>query len=182
MDQKRAFESGMLAARPQLHGYAMSLCRRPDQAEDLVQDTMLKALLNQTRFEMGTNMDAWLFTILRNTFHNTIRRRKWEAEDRDGILAARLKTDPAHHGRLEMRDFLRVFASLPDEQRSALSLVGALGHSYAEAAQMTGCAVGTIKSRVCRARTHLMNALDPEAAAAAQAVDTRATFPVPQRA
>ncbi|ABD56482.1 RNA polymerase sigma factor [Jannaschia sp. CCS1] len=145
---------------PSLRAFARSLTRNPSSADDLVQDTVVKAWSNIDKFQAGTNMRAWLFTILRNTFYSARRKQKREVADIDGELTAQLSEKPAHDGRLAMKDFATAFAELPDEQREALLLVGASGFAYEEAADMCGCAVGTIKSRVNRARTRLTEMLD----------------------
>ena len=113
-------------------------------------------------FKEGTNLKAWLFTILRNTYFSERRKRKREVEDADGSYAARLATHPAQHGHMEMQDFRAALVQLPDDQREALILVGAAGFSYEEAAEISGCAVGTIKSRVNRARNRLAGMLGLE--------------------
>lgn len=140
---------------PALRAFALSLARNGAQADDLVQDTVVRAWTNFDKFQAGTNLRAWLFTILRNIFYSGRRRASREVEDVDGVFAATLTELPAHDGRLEMAEFLKVFATLPDEQREALALVGAAGFSYEEAAETCGVAVGTIKSRANRARTRL---------------------------
>lgn len=144
---------------PSLRAFARSLTRNPSSADDLVQDTVVKAWSNIDKFQPGTNMRAWLFTILRNTFYSSRRKQKREVADVDGEMAAQLSVKPAHDGRLAMKDFSVAFAQLPDEQREALLLVGASGFSYEEAADMCGCAVGTIKSRANRARKRLTELL-----------------------
>ncbi|MFC3616017.1 RNA polymerase sigma factor [Lutimaribacter marinistellae] len=138
-----------------LRAFARSLTNNAATADDLVQDTVVKAWSNIDKFQAGTNMRAWLFTILRNTFYSLRRKRSREVADVDGIMAGRLSEKPAHDGRLVMADFRNAFAQLPDEQREALLLVGASGFSYEEAADMCGCAVGTIKSRANRGRKRL---------------------------
>lgn len=140
---------------PALRAFAISLTRNSATADDLVQDTVVKAWSNLDKFQPGTNLRAWLFTILRNTFYSLHRKRSREVEDPDGIMADGLSEKPHHDGRLAMADFEDAFAQLPAEQREALVLVGAEGFSYEEAAEMCGCAVGTIKSRTNRARTRL---------------------------
>lgn len=140
---------------PAMRAFAMSLTRNPATADDLVQDTVVKAWSNLDKFQRGTNLRAWLFTILRNTFYSLHRKRNREVEDPEGVMADGLSVKPRHDGRLAMADFKEAFAQLPAEQREALVLVGAEGFSYEEAAEMCGCAVGTIKSRTNRARTRL---------------------------
>jgi len=140
---------------PAMRAFAISLTRNSAAADDLVQDAVVKAWSNFDKFQQGTNLRAWLFTILRNTFYSNYRKRRREVEDPDGIMAGRLSEKPAHDGHLAMTDFKEAFAQLNDEQREVLILVGAEGFSYEDAAQMCGCAVGTIKSRTNRARKRL---------------------------
>ncbi len=150
----------LLAAVPSLRAFAISLCGQVDRADDLVQDTLMRALANIHRFQRGTNLNAWLFTILRNLFHSEFRKRKREVEDPDGNYAANLTSLPEQAAHLDFEDFRSALAQLPDDQREALLLVGASGFSYEEAAEICECAVGTIKSRVNRARTRLAEMLD----------------------
>ena len=133
----------------------MSLTRNSATADDMVQDTLVKAWTNIDKFEVGTNLRAWLFTILRNTYYSSRRKAKREVADVDGVFTESLSQKPDHDGRLQMADFRDAFAQLPDEQREALILVGASGFAYEEAATMCGVAVGTIKSRVNRGRAKL---------------------------
>jgi RNA polymerase sigma-70 factor (ECF subfamily) len=149
----------LLAAVPSLRAFAISLSGSVDRADDLVQDTLLRALANIHRFEPGTNLNAWLFTILRNLFHSEYRKRKREVEDADGSYAARLATAPEQNARLDFDDLRLALAKLSPDQREAVLLIGAEGFSYEEAAQICGTAVGTIKSRVNRARRRLAELL-----------------------
>ena len=154
----------VLEAVPSLRAFAISLCGNVDRADDLVQETLLRALANIHSFQPGTNMPAWLFTILRNLFRSEYRKRRREVEDPDGNYAETLKTHPEQTSHVEFKEFRTALAKLPEDQREALILVGASGFSYEEAAEICGCAVGTIKSRVNRARTrlaHLLNIDDP---------------------
>lgn len=144
---------------PALRAFALSLTRNSSAADDLVQDTILKAWANIDRFQAGTNLRAWLFTILRNTFYSARRKTRREVSDADGLHAARLATRPDHDGRLALADFRAAFEQLGDEQREALILVGASGFAYEEAAEMCGVAVGTIKSRANRGRRRLAELL-----------------------
>jgi len=150
----------LLAAVPSLRAFAISLSGQVDRADDLVQDTLLRALSNLDRFERGTNLNAWLFTILRNLFHSEYRKRRREVEDPDGSYAGRLKVQPEQGSHLDFEDFRAALAKLPPDQREALLLVGASGFAYEEAAGICGCAVGTIKSRVNRARFRLASLLN----------------------
>ncbi len=149
----------MLAAVPGLRAFAMSLCGKIDRADDLVQETLLRALGNINSFQPGTNMSAWLFTILRNLFRSEYRKRRREVEDGDGHFTASLKSQPDQPSHMEFEEFRTALAQLPPDQREALILVGASGFSYEEAAHICGSAVGTIKSRVNRARTRLAELL-----------------------
>src|SRR5919206_40573 len=159
-----AIRDALLAAVPSLRAFAISLCGQVDRADDLVQDTLLRALSHIDRFERGTNLNAWLFTILRNLFHSEYRKRRREVEDPDGSYASRLKVQPEQGSRLDFEDFRSALAKLPSDQREALVLVGASGFSYEEAAHICDCAVGTIKSRVNRARTRLAELMGIESA------------------
>lgn len=140
---------------PALRAFAISLSGDVSAADDLVQDTIVKAWTNIDKFTPGTNLRAWLFTILRNTFFSIKRKRKREVSDSDGIHAGKLCEKPAHDGRLDFSDFRRAFDQLSPEHREVLILAGASGFSYEEVAEMTGVAVGTVKSRVNRARARL---------------------------
>ena len=144
---------------PNLRAFAVSLCGNMERADDLVQETLLKACKNIHTFEEGTNLKAWLFTILRNAYFSEHRRLRREVEDADGIYAAQAAVHPNQPGHMDMQEFQAALARLPDDQKEALVLVGAAGFSYEEAAEISGCAVGTIKSRVNRARTKLAELL-----------------------
>src|SRR6476469_5605392 len=150
-----ALREQILAAVPSLRAFAISLSGNVDRADDLVQETLLRALANIHSFQPGTNMPAWLFTILRNLFRSEYRKRRREVEDADGRYAESLKSHPEQTGRVEFSEFRAALAKLPSDQREALILVGVSGFSYEDAANICGCAVGTIKSRVNRARTRL---------------------------
>ena len=153
------FKQALLAALPTLRAFAMSLSGRHDRADDLVQETVMKAWAKQEDFRLGTNMQAWLVTILRNHYYSQMRKRGREVQDTEGSYTARLSVAPSHDGVMDLADFRRALLDLPDEQREALLLVGASGFSYEEAAEICGCAIGTIKSRVSRARTRLQAVL-----------------------
>ncbi len=140
---------------PALRAFAISLTRNKSAADDLVQETILRAWSSFESFVPGTILRAWLFTILRNVFYSDLRKHRRDVQDSDGVYAARLSQKPDHDGHLAMRDFHRAFETLIDEQREVLILVGVLGFSYEEAAVTIGCALGTVKSRVNRARARL---------------------------
>jgi RNA polymerase sigma-70 factor (ECF subfamily) len=134
----------IVAAIPKLRALATSLTGHSDRADDLVQDTIVRAWGAIDRFERGTKLNAWLFTILRNLFHSEYRKRKREGEDADGSYAARLRTHPEQHSLLDFEDFRAALATLPLDQREALLMVGAHGMSYEEAAEVCDVAVGTV--------------------------------------
>ncbi|HRK64385.1 MAG TPA: sigma-70 family RNA polymerase sigma factor [Terricaulis sp.] len=156
------FKAELIELLPSLRAFARSLARNPAQADDLVQDTLVKALANVERFEPGTNLRAWLFTILRNHYYSQLRKSKREVEDVEGRYAARLSSRPEQDGSVDLDDFKVAFAQLAPDHREVLTLVGASGCSYEEAAQICECAVGTIKSRVNRARKKLTELLGLE--------------------
>src|SRR5262249_18933729 len=144
-----------LAAVPSLRAFAISLSGNADRADDLVQETLLRALANIDSFQPGSNLPAWLFTILRNLFRSDYRKRRREVEGAGGHYATPLTTQPSQSAHLEFEEFRTALDKLPQDQREALILVGASGFSYEDAAAICGCAVGTIKSRVNRARSKL---------------------------
>ncbi len=148
-------QTELLRTLPHLRAFAISLSGSTDRADDLVQETLTRALANIDRFQPGTCLQAWLFTILRNLFHTEFRRRRREVEDPDGIMAGQLAVLPNQPGCVEFEELRRALGKLPHDQREALLLVSAQGFSYEEAAQITGTQLGTIKSRVNRARTRL---------------------------
>jgi RNA polymerase sigma-70 factor, ECF subfamily len=152
----------MLAAIPNLRAFAISLTRDRDYADDLVQDTILRAWTKIAHFEPGTCLNAWLFTILRNSFRGQWRKARREVADPDGSYAGRLRTPPEQHGTCAVQDMLRALGKVPTDQREALLLIVAEGLSYEEAAQVCGVPVGTVKSRVNRARARLAQLLAVE--------------------
>jgi len=154
-----SLRDAMLKSTPHLRAFAISLTNNVDRADDLVQETLMRAIANIAKFQPGTNMQAWLFTILRNLFHSEYRKRRREVEDADGKYAATLAVQPEQGAHLDFEDLQRALARLPPDQREAVLLVGASGFSYEQAAEICGCAVGTIKSRVNRARNRLAELL-----------------------
>jgi RNA polymerase sigma-70 factor, ECF subfamily len=157
---------------PSLRAFARGLTGDVASADDLVQDTVLKAWSKFGQFREGTNLRAWLFTILRNTHLSTRRKRAREVADSEGTFAARLASKPDHDGRLALQELNAAMNLLPIEQREALILVGALGFSVEEAAQTCDCAPGTIKSRANRARRALAEMLHLEKGEHASASDS----------
>ena len=154
-----AFKAELARVIPHLRAFGRSLSGNRDLADDLVQETLMKAWAARKRFQAGTNMRAWTFIILRNLFLSQMRRARfrgeWDEHTADRLLAA-----PASQDRhIELADMQRALLHLPQPQREALILVGAGGFAYEEAAEICGCAVGTIKSRVARGRVALENLL-----------------------
>ncbi len=162
---------------PALRAFAWSLSHNASDADDLVQDTLIKAWTHKDKFEPGTNLRAWLFTILRNTHYTAAVRRRREVRDETGKYAATLSTGPTQDWSLAMRALQAALAQLPDEHREALILVGAAGLTYEEAAEVCGCALGTIKSRVNRARARLLKIMEAEDATETFAGDIPAAAP-----
>lgn len=154
------FKAELVKLIPQLRAFARSLCGNPTAADDLAQDAMIKAWSARNSFEMGTNMKAWAFMILRNQFYSD-KRRGWRQTELDQETAERTLLaidDPT--APLALDEVRLGLAMLPSEQREALILVGAGGFAYEEAAEICGCAVGTVKSRVSRARRALQAMLE----------------------
>ena len=151
--------AAMLAAVPNIRAFAMSLTGNADRANDLVQETLLKAWAHRDSFEPGTNMQAWLFTILRNQFRTEYRKRRREVEDVEGVHSQKLAAPEAQTGHIEFKELRNALDQLPPDQKEALILVGASGFSYEEAAKICDCAIGTMKSRVNRARNRIAQIL-----------------------
>ena len=140
------FKEQLAAVIPHLRAFGRSLSGSRDLADDLVQETLLKAWAARKRFQAGTNMRAWTFIILRNLFLSQMRRARFKGEW-DDITASKILAAPASQDRhIELGDMQRALMHLPQPQREALILVGAGGFAYEEAAEICGCAVGTIKS------------------------------------
>lgn len=158
--ERNEFKREMLGVVPHLRAFARGLCGRADVADDLVQETLLKAWAAQERFEPGTSMRAWTFVILRNVYLSELRRNRFRG-DFDENVAERILVAPAgQESPLHLADLNRALMTLPPERREALLLVGAGGFSYEEAAEICECAVGTIKSRVGRARAALAQMIE----------------------
>jgi len=182
MTSDSGFKNEMLTMVPVLRAYARALCQNAARADDLCQETLMRAWAHRESYTPHTNMRAWLFTIARNTFYSDIRRRVREVEDPDGLIAGNVAVHPNQHGELDLKDLQRGLARLPSEQREAIMLVGASGCSYEEAAAICTCAIGTIKSRVSRARRGLLAYLDgggAESARSGENTDFSATKPAP---
>jgi RNA polymerase sigma-70 factor (ECF subfamily) len=164
MTEPRTARDEMLAAIPRLRAFGISLCGDVDKADDLVQETLQRALANIGSFQPGTNMLAWLITILRNLFYANYRKLRREVEDADGRYAESLKSQPEQDSKLEFEELRDALSKLPYDQREALILIGGSGFSYEEVAKICGCAPGTIKSRVNRARSRLAKLMSIESA------------------
>jgi len=168
------WRDAVIALLPPLRAFAWSLSHNSADADDLVQDTLIKAWTHREKFEPGTNLRAWLFTILRNTYYTAVVKRRREVADEDGKHAARLTAPPSQDWSVAVTAMQAALQRLPPEHREALVLVGAAGLTYEEAAEICGCALGTIKSRVNRARARLLRIMEAEDAtdALAGVVDT----------
>ncbi len=157
-----AFKNELVRVLPHLRAFARGLCGRPDYADDLVQETAIKAWNARTRFEAGTNLRAWTFTILRNHYLSELRRNRHHADVDDEIHEKLLVMDADQEDTLHLADMQTALNKIPSERREAILLVGASGFTYEEAAEICGCAIGTVKSRVARARADLARLLDSD--------------------
>lgn len=157
-----AFSADLLTALPGLRAFALSLAINPAMADDLVQETLLRAWQNRHRFEPGSNLMAWLCTILRNHFYTECRKRKREVEDADGAMAAQVAAPASQEASSDLKRVWQHLGKLPPSQQEALILVAAQGMTYEAAAELIGCQVGTMKSRVSRARSSLVGFLGME--------------------
>lgn len=143
-----------------LKQFALRLTANEHRAEDLVQTTLLKAWAKRDSFQPDSNLRAWLFTILRNTFYSDLRKYRHEVEDADGLRAAALYQEPCQDHVLALKELVSAISGLPQKQRKPIIMMGAYGYSQLEAANACGCTVGTVKSRVSRARAALCAVLD----------------------
>src|SRR5215469_8495859 len=153
-EEEKDFRQGLVEMVPVLRAFARALCGKRDLADDLAQETLAKAWQARDKFQPGTNLKAWLFVILRNEFYSNHRRAKTAADYNAAYSRTGEGVEAEQHARLDLTDLMRAFSQLPAEQKEALILT-ASEFSYDEAAQICGCAVGTIKSRVSRARKQL---------------------------
>lgn len=154
------FKEQMIALIPSLRAFARGLCGNRDLADDLAQEAMARAWAARESFAMGTNFRAWMFMIVRNQFYTTIRKNSrmstWDPEAAERLLV----TPATQHVGIDLADVEKALGKLPAEQREMLLLVAAGGMSYEEAAEVTGCALGTVKSRIARGRTALARLID----------------------
>ena len=154
------FKDELLAEIRNLRAFAISLSGSVSLADDLVQEALLRAWSNSEKFQPGTSLRAWLFTILRNIYYSNYRKRSREVQDSDGFYARRLTVPGDQESHLDLEDFRQAMTKLPAEQREVLTLIGASGLSYEEAAVVCEVGIGTIKSRLSRARAKLVELLE----------------------
>lgn len=154
------FGARLTALIPNLRAFARTLCRGRDGAEDLAQEAMMSAWKSRASFQPGSNLKAWLFVIQRNAYYSAHRRKWREVEWDEDAMGKIMVSYAAQHASAELADVSRAMALLPADQREALILVGAGGFTYEEAATLRGCATGTMKSRVSRARTAVVAQMD----------------------
>lgn len=144
---------------PALRAFARTFCRSPDDADDLVQETLTKGIANIDKFEPGTRMKSWLFTIMRNTFYTRIKIAVREAPGLADCVSGRVTSEASQEWSAQAREVRAAIEQLPEHQREVLVLIGVLGMSYEETAEICGCAVGTVKSRLNRARAGILEFL-----------------------
>ena len=150
-----SFSSQIIKEMPYLRAFAISLSGSYSKADDLVQETLLKAWTHADSFQTGTNLRAWLMTILRNSYFGHLRKMRRETADPEGVLAGKILVDGGQESRVDMNDVHKAIYKLPVEQREVLLMIGIAEFSYEEAAEVCGVAVGTVKSRLHRARANL---------------------------
>jgi RNA polymerase sigma-70 factor (ECF subfamily) len=166
------FRQGLIEVIPALRAFARSLCGKRDVADDLVQETLMKAWQSRDRFQAGTNLKAWIFVILRNEFYSTLRRAKTVTKYVDTESLKPEGVEAGQDAQMNLTDLMRAFNELAPEQKEALILIVG-DFSYEEAASICGCAVGTIKSRVSRARKNLEQLVEGRAGKLPDRTDTR---------
>lgn len=160
---KGSVTADVVALIPALRAFAWSLCRNTAEADDLVQDTLLKALANLDKFQEGTRLRAWLFTIMRNTFYSRVRTAGRETTGIEDCVSGELSQPATQEWTIRGTEVMRAVADLPPHYRDTLILVVMMGESYEATAEICGCTVGTVKSRVNRARNMVMTALGESA-------------------
>ncbi|WP_335930831.1 sigma-70 family RNA polymerase sigma factor [Mesorhizobium sp. M8A.F.Ca.ET.182.01.1.1] len=152
-------ENSIVDLIPALRAFARTFCRVPDDADDLLQETLTKGLANTDKFEPGTRMKSWLFTIMRNTYYTRIKAAVREAPGLLDCASLRPISEATQEWSVQSREVHRAIQQLPEHQREILMLIGVLGFSYEEAADICGCAIGTVKSRLNRARAGVLESL-----------------------
>lgn len=159
------FKEQLVAIIPALRAFARGLCGNRELADDMAQDAMMRAWAARASYTPGTNFRAWIFMILRNNYYTTLRKNSrmvsWDPEVAERVLVA----PPTQHAGIDVADVAAALQKLPSEQREVLMLIGANGLSYEEAAEIMGCAIGTIKSRLARGRVALSNLVNGPSAA-----------------
>jgi RNA polymerase sigma-70 factor (ECF subfamily) len=169
-----AAQRDMVELIPALRAFARSLCRNTEDADDLVQETLTKAIANVDKFEAGTRLKSWLFTIMRNTFYSRIKVAARESPGALGCVSEQPSAAESQEWTQRSREVARAIDLLPEEQRQVIVLVCMIGISYDEAAEICGCQIGTIKSRINRARTNLADILGDRSSA--EAADANAVI------
>jgi RNA polymerase sigma-70 factor, ECF subfamily len=160
MDVDKLFRDQLVALLPSLRAFSRGLCGNRDMADDLAQDTMMRAWAARESYTQGSNFRAWMFMIMRNQFYTTIRKNSRMTSLDPEVAERLLVVAPAQQNGINLGDIAKALQRLPAEQREVLLLIGASGLSYEEAAEVTGCAMGTIKSRLARGRTALAAMID----------------------
>ncbi|WP_245265138.1 MULTISPECIES: sigma-70 family RNA polymerase sigma factor [Mesorhizobium] len=145
---------------PALRAFARTFCRVPDDADDLVQETLTKGLANLDKFEPGTRLKSWLFTIMRNTHYTRVKAAAREAPGLLDCVSSRPISEASQEWSIQSKEVYQAIQKLPSHQREVLMLIGVLGVSYEETAEICNCAIGTIKSRLNRARACVLESLD----------------------
>lgn len=159
-DADKVFRDQLVALLPSLRAFARGLCRHREMADDLAQDTMMRAWAARGSYTQGSNFRAWMFMIMRNQFYTTLRKNSRMTSLDPEVAERVLVSAPAQHDGINVDDVAKALQKLPVEQREVLMLVGANGVSYEEAAQIIGCAMGTVKSRLARGRAALALLID----------------------
>jgi RNA polymerase sigma-70 factor, ECF subfamily len=155
IDEDKIFRDQLLALLPSLRAFSRGLCGNRDMADDLAQDTMMRAWAARASYTQGSNFRAWMFMIMRNQFYSTLRKNKRMTSLDPEVAERVLVVAPAQQNGINVDDVAKALQKLPAEQREVMLLIGANGLSYEEAAEIIGCAMGTVKSRLARGRAAL---------------------------
>ena len=159
-DPDKIFRDQLVALLPSLRAFSRGLCRHREMADDLAQDTMMRAWAARDSYTQGSNFRAWMFMIMRNQFYTTLRKNSRTTSLDPEVAERVLVSAPAQQDGINVDDVAKALQKLPAEQREVLMLVGANGVSYEEAAEIMGCAMGTVKSRMARGRAALALLID----------------------
>jgi RNA polymerase sigma-70 factor, ECF subfamily len=160
VDADTLFREQLVALLPSLRAFSRGLCGNRDMADDLAQDTMMRAWAARESYTQGSNFRAWMFMIMRNQFYTTIRKNSRMTSLDPEVAERVLVVAAAQQNGINVNDVAKALQKLPPEQREVLLLIGASGVSYEEAAEIIGCAMGTVKSRLARGRTALAALID----------------------